>query len=313
MSLALLCSGQGSQHAGMFALTGDAPAAAGLFAQAAALLGGRDPRDLVASEDSTALHHDRVGQILCTLQALVAAVALRDALPAKLVVAGYSVGEVAAWSVAGLMDAGDTLDLAARRAEAMDSASRPGDGMLFVRGLPRDVVDSLCAWHGAAVAIVNPGDAFVIGGSRAARDAFAAAARKMNAAKVVDIAVEVASHTTLLAAASAAFLQDLKHVTVHPAPPGTRLLSGIDAAPVLDVPAGLDKLAAQISQTVHWSDCLQACVEAGATAFLEFGPGRALSNMASGAYPNVAARSLDDFKSLQGARAWLAKVGASGV
>ena len=40
---------------------------------------------------------------------------------------------------------------------------------------------------------------------------------------------------------------------------------------------GLDKLAAQISQTVQWGDCLQSCLEAGATAFLEFGPGHALS------------------------------------
>ncbi len=307
MTLALLCSGQGRLHPGMFALTGDAPQAAGLFAHAATLLGGQDPRALVRSQGGDVLRHDRIGQILCTLQALAAAAALRGALQGRLVVAGYSVGEVAAWGVAGLLDATETLDLVAHRAEIMDVYSQPGDGMLFVRGLSRDVVDGLCARHGGAIAIVNPGEAFIIGGGRAALNAIADAARAMNAARVVDVAVEVASHTRRLAAAAVEFRETLQHVAVKPAPSGTRLLSGIDAAPVLDVKTGLDKLAAQIAQTVLWADCLQACIEAGATTFLELGPGSALRGMVAGAYRDVSARSLDDFKSLGGVRAWLAE------
>jgi hypothetical protein len=48
-------------------------------------------------------------------------------------------------------------------------------------------------------------------------------------------------------------------------------------------------------------------VEAGANAFLELGPGCALAEMAASAYPGVAARSVDEFKSLEGACAWLAR------
>jgi [acyl-carrier-protein] S-malonyltransferase len=69
----------------------------------------------------------------------------------------------------------------------------------------------------------------------------------------------------------------------------------------------LDKLAAQISQTVQWADCLQGCLEAGATTFLELGPGSALSRMSASAYRDVEARSLEDFRTLQGARMWLAQ------
>ena len=62
MTLALLCSGQGPQHPAMFAVTGDAPAAAALFDHAAALLGGRDPRTLVRDADeAVTLHGNRVG------------------------------------------------------------------------------------------------------------------------------------------------------------------------------------------------------------------------------------------------------------
>jgi [acyl-carrier-protein] S-malonyltransferase len=305
--VAILCSGQGPQHAGMFALTGDAPEAAGLFAHAATLLGGRDAREIVRTETSEALHHNGIGQILCSLQALAAAAALRDEMPDRLIVAGYSVGEVAAWGVAGLLSMTDTLDLVARRAEAMDAAASPGEGLLFVRGLCREVVDTLCERHDAAIAIVEPGGAFILGGSRAALQALAAEAKAMDATRVVGVPVEVASHTKRLARASAEFRKFVSHVRVQLPPIArTRLLSGVDGSPVIHIEAGLDKLAAQISQTVQWADCLQGCIEGGAITFLELGPGSALSHMVAGAYPDVSARSLEDFKTLQGARVWLA-------
>lgn len=292
----------------MFALTGDAPEAADLFAHAATLLGGRDPRDFVRSEPIEALHHNRAGQILCTLQALAAATALGNTMPRGTIFAGYSIGELAAWGAGGLLDASVTLDLAARRAEAMDAATHAGDGLIFVRGLSREEVGRLCERHGAAIAIVNPGDAFVIGGGREALGRLAKDARAMHAARIVALPVEVASHTKRLAAASAVFRETLRLASVvFPPRSGARILSGIDAAPVVSLETGLDKLAAQISQTVQWADCLQACVEAGATGFLELGPGHALSGMAVEIGSGLPARSLDDFRSLQGVRAWLVR------
>ncbi|WP_315767000.1 MULTISPECIES: acyltransferase domain-containing protein [unclassified Bradyrhizobium] len=308
MTLAILCSGQGRQHREMFALTGGTPEAAALFAYAATLLGGADPRDFVRSEPDDALHRNRAGQILCTLQALAAVAALGNAIPAGIIVAGYSVGEVAAWGVGGLFNAVVTLDLVARRAEAMDAATRAGDGSIFVRGLSRDDVDRLCERYGAAIAIVNPGDAFVIGGGREALNKIATEAKSMHAARIVDLPVEVASHTQRLAPASAVFRETLRFTSAALQPrAGARILSGIDGAPVVSIAVGLDKLAAQVSQTVQWANCLQGCLEAGATAFLELGPGHALSRMVADVWPDLPARSLDDFRSLQGVRAWLAR------
>lgn len=305
MALAILCSGQGRQHPDMFALTGEAPQAADLFAHASALLGS-DVREFVRSEAGDVLHRNRKGQILCTVQALAAAAALADVMSGQLIVAGYSVGEVAAWGVGGVFDPLDTLDLAARRAEAMDSVTSPGDGLLFVRGLSRSEIDCLCARHGAGIAIINPGDAFVIGGGGAALEAIADDAKAMRAARVVELPVEVASHTRRLINASSAFRSDLRQVrATFPSRGQIRILSGIDGAPVLSLDSGLDKLASQISQTVQWASCLQGCIEAGATAFLELGPGHALSVMAASAWSDVPSRALDDFRSLQGVRTWL--------
>jgi [acyl-carrier-protein] S-malonyltransferase len=307
MGIAILCSGQGRQHAGMFALTGDSPQAAGLFAHAAELLGGRDPRELVKS-GSPELHHDRAGQILCTLQALAATAALGDALSGSAIVAGYSVGELAGWGVVAWLDPVEILDLAAFRAEAMDAVSQPGDGLLSVRGLPRDIVEGMCGRHQAAVAIINPAEGYILGGGRDALEAIAAEATALNAKRVTVLPVEVASHTPCLSGASTVFRDRLSHVApVASASGSIRLLSSIDSAPVVDFGEGLDKLAAQISRTVRWADCLQACIEGGARAFLELGPGSALSGMAAAAYPDIPARALDDFRTIQGVQAWLVR------
>jgi hypothetical protein len=53
-------------------------------------------------------------------------------------------------------------------------------------------------------------------------------------------------------------------------------------------------------------------LQAGARAYVELGPGRALADMVAGAYPGMTACSLDDCRSLQGVRAWLQRVTADG-
>ena len=307
MTLAILCSGQGWQNRDMFALAGEAPEASHLFACGTKLFGGIDPRHYVRTETNEAIHRNRTGQILCTIQALAASAVLKEAMPDRIIVAGYSVGEVAAWGVAGLFGMTDTLELVARRSEVMDADSLPGDGLLFIRGLSRYDIDRLCERYEAAVAIVTPGEAYVLGGGRTALQATAREARAMNAARVIGLPVEVASHTKRLVRASAEFRESLRQVSVRFSPAaGPRVLSGIDGSPVIRVDVGLDKLADQISQTIQWTSCLQGCMEAGATAFLELGPGRALSKMVQAAHTDVPTRSLDDFKTLEGARSWLA-------
>jgi [acyl-carrier-protein] S-malonyltransferase len=175
--------------------------------------------------------------------------------------------------------------------------------------LSRAVIESLLAEQDAAVAIVNPGNAFVVAGTQAALQSVAAAAQRQGAARVVPVGVQVASHSPLMREASAVFCAQLAHVAVAATPaPGTRLFSGIDGAVVLNGPAAVGKLASQLSQPVQWAACIEACVEAGADTFLELGPGRALAEMAANAHPGVAARSVDEFKSLEGVRAWLARV-----
>jgi [acyl-carrier-protein] S-malonyltransferase len=307
MTVALLCSGQGNQRPDMFDFVGNGPEAEALFLHASRWFDG-DPRDWVRTSGEDALCENRNAQLLCTLNALAAFARLGPSLPQRRCVAGYSVGEVAAWHIAGRIGAIDTLDLIAARAAAMDAASAAGEGMLFVRGISREVLDGLCASRDAAIAIINPGDAYVLAGTRNALKALAGDAQASGATRIVPVPVRVASHTRRLSAAVPVFRGELDRVTISREQSGTRLFSGIDGTVVLNGSDGLDKLARQVAEPVNWAACMDACVEAGTTAFLELGPGRALSQMATDAYPSIPARSIADFRSWDAVHVWLARV-----
>jgi [acyl-carrier-protein] S-malonyltransferase len=94
--VAILCSGQGRQHSAMFDLVADCPEAQPIFAVAGGIL-GQDPRHYVREATSADLFSDLSGEILCCTQALAVWAAFDASRPARAVIAGYSIGELAAW------------------------------------------------------------------------------------------------------------------------------------------------------------------------------------------------------------------------
>jgi [acyl-carrier-protein] S-malonyltransferase len=302
VSLALLCSGQGRQARGMFALFDGADAAQPVFDAAASVLGA-DPRALVAEADEATLHNNRISQILCVTRALAAAACLE--LDSPLLIAGYSVGEMAAWGVAGLWSAEETIRLTAIRAELMDQADSGGGGLGFIRGLDRKAVEPLVAEYRCAIAIANPDRLFVIGGVRADVAACCAQALVVGAASARPLAVNVASHTPRLSSAVEPFEAVLSRSVPARIIKGRTLLGASDGAVVYSLARGAPGLARQLAHTVDWAGTLAALVERGADRIFELGPGGALSDMMRGAYPTLPVRALDDFQTLAGARAWL--------
>jgi len=302
VSLALLCSGQGRQARGMFALFDGADAAQPVFDAAASVLGA-DPRALVAEADEATLHNNRISQILCVTRALAAAACLE--LDSPLLVAGYSVGEMAAWGVAGFWSAQETIRLTAIRAELMDQADGGDGGLGFIRGLDRKAVEPLVADYRCAIAITNPDRLFVIGGVRADVAACCAQALVVGAASARPLAVNVASHTPRLSSAVEPFEAVLSRSVPARIIKGRTLLGASDGAVVYSLARGAPGLARQLAHTVDWAGTLAALVERGADRIFELGPGGALSDMMRGAYPTLPVRALDDFQTLAGARAWL--------
>ena len=87
--------------------------------------------------------------------------------------------------------------------------------------------------------------------------------------------------------------------------PAIPVLAGISGAPVRTRETAITTLATQLSSTLDWLACMHAAYEMGARVFLELGPGKALTRMLLDTHPNVAARSVDEFRSLDGVYYWV--------
>lgn len=226
-------------------------------------------------------------------------------LPTPVCAAGYSLGEMAACSAAGLFTDRAGVALCHERASLMDSNTPHPVGMLAVLGILEDKVAAIAAQHGLAVAIRNSPMHFVVTG---AEDAVSEAASKFDAAgatKLTPIAVRTPSHTYFLKAASEAFATSLM-----PYAQGNLLFPVISAVTGKMAYTGKDAaaaLASQISSMLHWDDALETIVEMQPDAVLEIGPGSALSKMLSDFAPSVPVRSVCDFKSAQGVLSWLGR------
>ena len=82
------------------------------------------------------------------------------------------------------------------------------------------------------------------------------------------------------------------------------VLAGVNGVPT-DADTIATTLSAQIAEPVRWQDCMDATVERGVTVVLELGPGRALSRMFEEVNAEVEARSVEDFRTLDGIVKWV--------
>lgn len=303
--LVLLCPGQGAQHPAMFDMARSDPGASRLLDQWFADPILREP--LGAALEGAGRFANRVAQPSIVAATLATWAALEPALEPVMqpvLVAGYSIGELAAYGVAGALDPLDAVRLAAARAVLMDDclAHGPRQGMVALSGLGRASADTLLERFGLHAAIVTGEDSLVAGGHGEHCDALADAALAAGGRATV-LPVEVASHTPLMRDAVAPFEALLRgqrwSAPVFP------VLSGIRAEPVHAVERAIGDLSRQVAEPIRWKDCMDACAEAGATVALELGPGAALSRMLQARHPDIACRAVSEFRTLAGVRVWL--------
>lgn len=284
--LLVLCPGQGGQHAGMFGLA-RSHAGARDFLAACAL-----------PDDPQALFDNRVAQPAIVAATLAMWIALRESLGPVALVAGYSIGELAAYGVAGALSPVDTVRLASARAALMDDAAAGVEqGLAAVSGVDVAAVRAIID-----VAIVTGHDSCIAGGTRVQLDALPA---QLPFARIQALPVGVASHTALMDDAVAPFTHLLDNAAFGQQ--RVPVLAGTDAMRVLRREGAIDRLARNVHQTIEWAACMDAIDEAGITVALELGPGSALARMLASRQPHIACRSVADFHTLGGVVKWVAR------
>jgi len=154
------------------------------------------------------------------------------------------------------------------------------------------------------IAIAVADDSFVVGVPAAAVPNLETAARRVGA-HTAALRVGLASHTPMMAAAEQRFRTALEHSTLED--PKAPVVAGVDASLVRSRDRAIDTLAAQLTRTVEWVQCVETLYERGCRVFLELGPGGALARNVRDRFEDVEARSADEFRDLDAVAAWVRK------
>jgi [acyl-carrier-protein] S-malonyltransferase len=191
--------------------------------------------------------------------------------------AGHSLGELAALVAAGSLGERDGLELVALRGRLMQrSGAEAGDGgMLALLGAgAADHAWALAQAHRLAVANDNSPGQVVLSGARAQLPAAAAAAKELGL-RALELGVTGAFHSPMMAAAVPEFEAALAEVEI--AAPRVPVLCAVTAAPFDDIRA---RLAQALTSPVRWRETMLALNARGADRFVEVGPGRVLTGLA---------------------------------
>ncbi|TAM72594.1 ACP S-malonyltransferase [Mycobacterium sp.] len=289
--IALLAPGQGSQTEGMLSpwleLAGAADQLA-LWSKASGL-------DLVRL--GTTASTEEITDTAVTQPLVVAATLLahqemtkRGLLAGKRqVLAGHSVGEIAAYAIAGVMAADDAVALAATRgAEMAKACAIEPTGMSAVLG--GDEADVLARLEQLDLFPANRNAAgqIVAAGSLAALEKLAEDPPAK--ARVRALGVAGAFHTRYMASALDGYAAAA--AAVQTAEPTATLLSNRDGKPVTSAAAAMEALVAQLTQPVRWDLCTATLRDLEVAAAVEFPPAGALTGIAKRELRGVTARAV---------------------
>ena len=196
---------------------------------------------------------------------------------AEAVVAGHSVGEIAAYAIAGVISADDAVALAATRgAEMAKACAIEPTGMAAVLGGDEAEVLSRLEDLDLVPANRNAAGQIVAAGALSALDKLAEDPPAK--ARVRPLATAGAFHTRFMASATDGYASAAQGVATSE--PIAKLLSNADGQPVTSAADAMDKLVSQLTRPVRWDLCTETLRAHNVTAIVEFPPAGTLAGIA---------------------------------
>ncbi len=226
--------------------------------------------------------------------ALLAARQEQGKLPAVSYALGLSLGEVTAYTAAGVFDFATGLKVVAERGRLMQQAcEQTVGGMAAIIGEERAKVYELCKEFDIEAANFNCPGQIVVSGEKAKIEAAVTGAKSRGFKMVKPLVVAGAYHSRLMEPARAAFSAYLDTVTFNA--PTFTVLTNTTGQIVSDPAAIKAALVKQVVSSVLWEDCMRNVAAAGATEFWEFGPGGVLAGLARRTDKTWPVRSFSEF------------------
>jgi [acyl-carrier-protein] S-malonyltransferase len=276
---AYIFPGQGSQFPGMGKdLFDQYEIAKKLFNQANEILGFHLSKIIFegAKED---LQQTSVTQPAIYVHSVILSKVMGDSFNPD-AVAGHSLGEFSALTAAGAIDFESGLKLVSKRAEAMQKAcdNEPGT-MAAVLGMEDGLVEKICADTEGIVVAANyncPGQ-LVISGAVPAIEMACESLKNAGARRALILPVGGAFHSPLMEPARIELANAIDATSFKT--PRCPVYQNVVAKAVND-PLEIQKnLIDQLTAPVKWTQSINEMLKAGATSFIEVGPGKVLQGL----------------------------------
>ncbi|TBH74791.1 ACP S-malonyltransferase [Aquirufa nivalisilvae] len=229
------------------------------------------------------------------------AIYLHSVLVAKLgknfapdMVAGHSLGEFSALVAAGGLSWQDGLRLVYQRALAMQKACEiVPSTMAAVLGLADADIERICGELEGEVVAANyncPGQV-VISGSVSGIEKAAELLKAAGAKRVLTLPVGGAFHSPFMEPARVELAAAIEATTIER--PICPIFQNVTAKPSQDPVEIKRNLIAQLTGAVRWTQSVEAMVSAGATDFIECGPGKVLQGLVKKISADVQVASME--------------------
>lgn len=299
MATALLFAGQGAQKVGMGkSLHDNSATARALYDEADAVLGWSLSKICFEGPDAE-LTLTKVCQPALFVHGMALHSILKEQgkLGGVTMALGLSLGEITGLTAAGVFDFATGLKVVAERGRLMQLACEQSvGGMAAILGEERAKVYELCAEFDIEAANFNAPGQIIVSGDKAKVDAAVAAAKDRGIKKIIPLNVAGAYHSRLMEPARAEFAKFLEGITFN-APKLTVFTNTTGAA--VSAPADIKAaLVKQVVSSVLWEDCMRSALAAGATDFLELGPGGVLAGLAKRTDKSWVVKSAAEFADL---------------
>jgi [acyl-carrier-protein] S-malonyltransferase len=299
MATALIFSGQGAQKVGMGkSLYENSATARALYDEANAVLGW-DIAKICFEGPESELTQTKVCQPVLFVHGMALHALLKEQgkLGDVRFALGLSLGEITALTAAGVFDFATGLKVVAERGRLMQVACEQSTGtMAAILGEERQTIYDLCAAFDIEAANFNAPGQIIVSGEKSKVEAAVAAAKDRGIKKVIPLNVAGAYHSRLMEPARAAFATFLEGITFNA--PQFTVFTNTTGQAVSEPAAIREALVKQVVSSVLWEDCMRSAVAAGATTFLELGPGGVLAGLAKRTDKAWVVKSLAEFSDL---------------
>ncbi len=289
--IGFIFSGQGDQYPGMGkALAGKEPAAAAVFELCDRLRPGT-MRQCFEGTAEELKETANTQPCLFAVELAAARVLLERGIRPE-AAAGFSLGEMTAATVSGLMEDEAGFRLVCRRGRLMQEAAKKHEtSMAAVVRLTREQVEELCGrYEGIYPVNYNCPGQITVSGLASVMPDFLARVKEAGG-RGIPLQVGGAFHSPFMKEAAEAFGEELSRTVFGS--PSVRLYSSMTALPYTEDVPGL--LSRQICSPVQWESTARRMIQDGIDTFLEIGPGRTLTNMVKKIDTGVRAISLKEW------------------